>query len=188
MRVLAARGRPARRAPVELALEFPVRPAFPGRQPQVEFPFVVPLAAAHDEEVVAPGQFSQQCCENWLPPIGLEKLHHPPEITGRVAANIGLLPADVLGQGFDRAFSPTFVGDLSVDEFADAPVKLDQSRVNRGDGSRSRVVDQVHDDIEIRLSGLRCGRPGRLLGSFPRCFLASRHAGPLARANNAAKP
>lgn len=184
-------GDPLEKRPVELAFQFPLAPLLAGGEPQVELAFVVPFAPAHDEQVVRPGQFSHQWCEFWLVAVGLEKLHHPPEIAGRVAANIGLLPADVLGEGFDRPFSPAVIGDFPLDEFADAPVKLDQSRVDGGDGPRPRGVDQFHDNIEILRGGFRCGRRRHeaavrhLLGSFPGCFLAFRHAGSFARASNA---
>jgi hypothetical protein len=57
----------------------------PRRQPEVKLAFLVALALAKDEQVVGPGQFSQQWCEFWLIAVRLEELHHAPEIPARKA-------------------------------------------------------------------------------------------------------
>ena len=50
---------------------------------------------------MAPGQYSGQRCEFWLAAVGLEELHHPPEIPGEKTLGVGLASPDVFGQGFD---------------------------------------------------------------------------------------
>ena len=44
----------------------PVCTTSPGCEPEVKFSFLVALTAAHDDQVVGPGQFSHQWCEFWL--------------------------------------------------------------------------------------------------------------------------
>ncbi len=45
---------------VELPLELALAPFFPVAEPEVELAFLVALAAAHDDQIVGPGQFCHQ--------------------------------------------------------------------------------------------------------------------------------
>ena len=71
---------------------------------------------------------------------------------------------DVGGQLFDHAFAPGRRFNLAADVLADAPVKLDQRRVDGGDGPRPRGVDQPKDFVEVGLRrGIRGDLPGKAL-------------------------
>jgi hypothetical protein len=49
---------------LELAFQLAAAPALANREPEVEFPLFGALALAEDDEVVRPGQLSQQCRDN----------------------------------------------------------------------------------------------------------------------------
>jgi hypothetical protein len=136
-----------------LTLKLSERPPFTACQPQVEFPFLVPLAAAHDRQIVAPRQFSQQCCEFLVVAVGLDELHHPPEISGREPPRVRLPLPDVIGELRDGPLSPAIGRDPSADVLADLPVEVDQCLVDGGDGPRPGGVDQPQDFVKFRLGG-----------------------------------
>src|SRR5271157_2666482 len=116
-------------------------PLLPNGETQVELTLLPTLTAVQNEQIVRPGQFSQQRCEFWLIAVGFVELHHSPEIAGEVTPHRRVAPPDGLGQVLDGPLAPAFLYGLPADVLADAPVKLDQGRVHGGDGPRFRGVD-----------------------------------------------
>jgi len=137
-----------------LPLEFALAPSFPDAYPQVELAFLLAPAAAQDEQVVGPGQFSHQWCEFWRAAVGLEELPHPPQVACREASSTRLTLLDVLGKGSDSTFTPALGCDLVTDVLADLPIEVDQDRVDGGEGPRPGGFDEAHYFLEVRLRWL----------------------------------
>jgi hypothetical protein len=131
---LARQDRPLKQGAVQLPLKLAEGPPLAGSHAQVELPFLVPLVPAQDRQVVAPGQFSQQCCEFWLAAVSLEELHHSPGIAGGKAPGVGLPRPYVLGQGLDGPLAPAVSGDLAANVLADVPLQVDQLLIDGGHG------------------------------------------------------
>jgi hypothetical protein len=115
---------------------------------KIKFPLFIPLAAAHDQEVVGPRQNSHRWCEFWKAAIRFVKLHHPPEIAGGKSAGIGPACADVFGQGRNGSLSPSLLGDLPTDVLADSPIQVDQRGIDVGDNAGAGSFDQREDLVE----------------------------------------
>jgi hypothetical protein len=83
-------------------------------------------------------EFSQQCCEFWLRHMRVMALAHAPEIRGRESADTGAASTDERGKVTDGMLAPTRGGNLAADEFADAPVEVNQLEVDgvAGPGAR----------------------------------------------------
>ena len=90
---------------------------------------------------------------------------------------------DVGGQLLDHAFAPGRRFNLAADVLADAPVKLDQRRVDGSNGARPCGVDQPKDFVEVGWRRwIRDGLPGNaLFRALLGCFA---HAGSLAWASS----
>ena len=123
---------------------------FAPAEAQIKLALLGTLAAAHDEQVTGPVQFSQQCCENWLPPVSFKKLTHPPDVRGGETLDARLPPLDVGGQFFNRALAPGGLGNLPADVRTNFPVEVDQLDVHRLEGAVPGGLDQVEDFIEGR--------------------------------------
>ena len=141
-----------------MALKLSERPSFAGGNAKIELTFVVPPPATHDRQIVAPGQFSQQWCEFWLVPVGLEELTHPPEVSCGISAHAGVSSANCVRQGFDGSLAPAVFCDLPRDILADGPVEVDQCGVDGGQRPRSRGLDQAQDLVKVGLGRLHCAR------------------------------
>ncbi len=98
---------------------------------------------------MGPGQLSQQCCDFFVSPVGLIELPHPEEVGAGISSQAGMRSGDVDRQLLDHAFAPGRRFNLAADVLADAPVKLDQRRVDGGDGACPCGVDQPKDFIEV---------------------------------------
>jgi len=60
-----------------------------------------------------------------------------------------MLLSNVGRELLDHPLAPGGRFDLEADELADVPVKLDQRRVDGGDGANPRGIDQSKDFIEV---------------------------------------
>jgi hypothetical protein len=56
---------------------------------------------------------------------------------------------DVLGQCLDGSLSPAIGRDPSADVLADAPVKIDQLRVDGSEGPNPRCFDELKYGVEV---------------------------------------
>ncbi|HEX4071530.1 MAG TPA: hypothetical protein VHX68_10180 [Planctomycetaceae bacterium] len=142
-----------------MAIKLAERPPFPNRHFEVEFPLLDALSACDDGEVVAPGQFSQQCCEFWQVAIGLEKLRHSPQIARRESTCIGELAADMVGQRRDRSLPPAIFGDPPTDVLTDGPIQVDQGGIGGGGDADTGGLDEGKNMVKVALLNERRSDP-----------------------------
>ena len=137
--------------PGELALQLPLAPPLADGDAQVKLAFLLAFAAAHNEQVVGPGQFSHQWCEFWSVAVVLEELPHPPEVANREPGPPRMSPLNVIGEGADRALAPARGGDLPADVLAELPVEVDQRRVGGGNRLGPCGLDEGQNFVELGL-------------------------------------
>ena len=118
---------PLEQRELELPLELPAGPLLLSDDLQIELALLGPLALAKDDEMVRPGDLSQQCRDFLVrPDIGLVELPHAKQVRPRKAPASGMNASDVRGQPLDHATAPLGRRDLAADLLADLPVQLDQ--------------------------------------------------------------
>jgi hypothetical protein len=59
--------------------------------------------------------------------------------------------SDVIGKGRHGSLAPVFIGDLSADVFANAPVELNDGRIDGDESTRPSGLDQPKHLVEVRL-------------------------------------
>lgn len=128
---------------VNLACDFPHRPALLAGHAQVELALLGALGLGENVQMRGPGQFSQQRREFRLVAPGFIKLAHPPDVLRRKAAQTGLVRLNVVRQRSDRALAPAVAGDPGTDGLTDLPVEVDEGGIDGSEGLFSRRLNHL---------------------------------------------
>ncbi len=103
-----------------------------------------------------PRQLSHQRCDNWLAPVGVEKLAHPKQAAPGESLDVGMPPRDEPRRFLHHALAPRRRLDFPA-EPANLPVKLHQLRIHRLQRPPPRVLNHPHHFAKRRLAPARHG-------------------------------